>query len=371
MPASAASTAPTLIDGDVLIRAHRPEDAQGSFEQCQDPLSQQWTTAPVPYSMQDAIGFVTERMPSAWAADTEWAFAIESQGRYGGTISLRNDGDGRAEIAYGAHPWIRGTGVMERALRLLIDWGFESKELQTIVWWANVGNWASRKTAWRLGFAFEGTVRSWLPQRGELRDAWVGTLLRDDDRKPKGTWLKTPVLSGATVTLRPLRDTDVPRIVEACADARSAEWLGRMPAPYASTDAIGWLEANTEGSATGNKITWAVVDPRSDELVGAINLFDLVPEQEGEVGYWTHPDARGHGVMTAACGLVLRHGFEDLGLRIISAIAAVDNTASRRVIEQCGFTMWGIQRGGTQVRRGYVDAARYDVLAEEWRNSRL
>lgn len=367
---SASSTAPTLIDGDVIIRAHRSEDATGAYEQSQDPRSQRWTTVPVPYSQDDAAAFVGELMPKGWADDSEWGFAVERDGRYGGTISLRSEGNGRAELACGSHPSIRGTGAMERALRLLLDWGFETQGLHTVIWWAHQGNWAARKLAWRLGFTVEGTVRRWQPQRGELRDSWVGTLLRDDDRKPKGAWLKTPVLSGATVTLRPLRETDIPRIVEACSDARTAQWLGGMPAPYVPTDAIGWLEANNEGSAAGSKITWAVVDPRSDQLLGAINLFDLVSEQEGEVGYWAHPDARGRGVMTAACGLVLRHGFEDLGLRIISAIAAVDNAASRRVIEQCGFTLWGIQRGGVQVRTGYVDAARYDVLAEEFRSRR-
>ena len=58
---------------------------------------------------------------------------------------------------------------MERALRLLLEWGFAEQGLQTVVWWANEGNWASRRLAWRLGFTFEGTLRRWLPQRGELR----------------------------------------------------------------------------------------------------------------------------------------------------------------------------------------------------------
>ena len=49
-----------------------------------------------------------------------------------------------------------------------------------MIWWAHAGNWASRKLAWRLGFSFDGTVRQWLPQRGELRDGWVGTLLRGE-----------------------------------------------------------------------------------------------------------------------------------------------------------------------------------------------
>ncbi|MSZ78066.1 MAG: GNAT family N-acetyltransferase, partial [Actinobacteria bacterium] len=84
-------SAPTLTDGVVTIRGHLPGDADGSFEQCQDPLSQRWTTVPVPYSRDDARVFVTEIMPGGWAEDTEWGFAIEVEGRYAGTVSLRNE----------------------------------------------------------------------------------------------------------------------------------------------------------------------------------------------------------------------------------------------------------------------------------------
>src|SRR4051794_38029527 len=172
---------PTLTDGVVTLRGHRDDDIERCWEQCQDPVSQAWTTVPVPYSRDDATRFVREAMPGGWASDQEWAFAVEvrSDGggsRYAGTVSLRNEGDGRAEIAFGSHPDVRGQGVIERALRLLLDWGFapHGRGLHSVIWWANDGNWPSRKLAWRLGFSFDGTVRRRLPQRGELIDGWVG-----------------------------------------------------------------------------------------------------------------------------------------------------------------------------------------------------
>ena len=39
---------PTLTDGVVTLRAHRPDDVEGSMEQSRDPESQRWTTVPVP-----------------------------------------------------------------------------------------------------------------------------------------------------------------------------------------------------------------------------------------------------------------------------------------------------------------------------------
>lgn len=359
--------APTLTDGVVTIRAHREDDAQGSFEQCQDPLSQRWTTVPLPYAMDDARRFVGEIMPKGWGSDSEWGFAIEAEGRYGGTISLRNEGDGRAEIAYGSHPSIRGTGAMERALRLLVDWGFKEKGLQTIIWWANQGNWASRKVAWRLGFSFEGTVRHWLPQRGELIDAWVGTLLREDPRQPKGTWLDLPVIDGDRVRLRPFREADLPRIVEACNDQRTMQWLGQLPAPYTATSGELYLQTLNRQLAEGSGLTWAVTDPDDDDRVlASMGIFDLTPSVECEIGYWAHPDARGRGLTTRAFAVALRYAFETLGVNRVKAFAAVDNEASRHVIEANGLKQSGVERLGAHIRDGWADMALYDLLAGEF-----
>lgn len=368
---------PTLTDSAVTLRAHRSDDAVGSYEQCQDPLSQQWTTVPVPYTMDDAREFVGRIVPANWADDSDWAFAVEAvdddgSPRYAGTVSLRDKGQRRGEIAYGSHPWVRGRGVMERALRLLVEWGFSAQDMRTLIWWANRGNWASRKLAWRLGFSYDGMVRQWLPQRGHLLDAWVGVLLDTDDRSPSHPWYDVPRIVGADVVLREHRVKDVGRIQEACNDPRTAYWLRGIPQPYTREDAEEFIETRIETRARGKGVHWAIAEPVTDELIGNISLFDIKPGREAEIGYWTHPAARGRGIMTEACGLVLRHAFipeEDggQGLRRVMVFAAEDNTASRRVIEANGFTRVGRERGGIELRDGtLVDTACYDMLVEEF-----
>ena len=367
---------PTLRDGDVAIRAHRPEDAPSSYEQCLDPLSRQWTTIPLDYSRADAERFTRHVMPDGWVAEREFGFAVEALDddgvpRYGGTISLRDEGEGRAELAYGSHPWVRGRGVMERALRLLLDWGFEQRGLRTVIWWAHRGNWASRKVAWRLGFSIEGAPRQWLAQRGELRDAWVGTLLATDHREPRTPWLVPPRVVGEAVVLRRLLPTDVDRVVEGCGDPEVARWLGQIPQPYTREHAVQFLEDVEERHASGTAVTWALADPDTDALVGLGNLFDIRHGVDAEVGYWVHPAARGRGVATEATRLALRHAFvpvEDggLGLRRVRALAAVGNAASRAVLTRAGLTEQGRARRTAFIGGGrYVDAATYDVLVEE------
>jgi RimJ/RimL family protein N-acetyltransferase len=369
---------PTLSDGVVTLRAHLADDAEGSFEQCQDPVSQRWTTVPVPYTRRDAAEFVEQIVPAGWRDDSDWGFAVEAADptgtpRYAGTVSLRPKGQRRAEIAYGSHPWVRGRGVMERALRLLLDWGFGAMDVRSVIWWANRGNWASRKLAWRLGFAVDGTVRQWLPQRGELLDAWVGVLLDTDERSPRHPWYDVPRIVSERMVLRELEDKDLPRVVEACSDERTAYWLQGIPQPYTRRHAVEFLEGRREARATGTGLHWAVADPAGDLLLASLSLFDIKPGREAEIGYWTHPDARGRGLMTEACGLVLRHAFipeadGGQGLRRVMIYSAEGNTASRRVIEANGFTRVGRERCGIALRDGsLVDSACYDMLADELR----
>jgi len=358
--------APTLTDGVVTLRAHRPADVPRIVEQCLDPVSIAWTTVPVPYGESDAEEYALQVLPAGWANGSEWAFAVEYEGRYAGTVSLRDEGPGRAEIAYGSHPDVRGTGAVLRALRLLVDWGFERLDLETVVWQAFTGNWASRKMAWRLGFRVEGTLRHYLPQRGDRRDAWIGTLLRDDPREPATTWLDVPELVGAGFRLRGVRESDAPRIHEGTAEATTQRWLGHKPAPYTLDDAHDYVERRHELAASGQCVTWAIVGPDDDQILGTVLWFNWTPGVECEIGYWTHHEARGRGLATKAARLVTDHVFETLGVKRVTLCAAVENTASRRVAEALGFRQYGVERYGAHVRDGWVDMALYDVTAAEW-----
>jgi len=185
-----------------------------------------------------------------------------------------------------------------------------------------------------------------------------------------------PNVAGRSVALRPYLPTDPDRIVQACADERTAYWLSRMPQPYTRADAEEYVLRRREVAAEGSALHWAVADPATNELIANIALFDIVPGHGAEIGFWTHPEARGRGVMTEACGLVVRHAFvpvEDggLGLERVAVRASEGNSASRRVIEANGFVEVGRDRRGTRLRDDrLVDSITYDLLREEWSGPR-
>ncbi len=374
----AHSTVPTLTDGVVVLRAPTDDDVDGAVEQSQDPESQRWTTVPVPYTRDDARRYLRHHIPDGWESNREWGFVVEATDdagtrRFCGTISLRNEGDGRAEIAYGSHPWARGRGLMERALRLLLEWGFAERELQTVIWLARRGNWASRRLAWKLGFSFDGTLRSWLRQRDGLVDAWAGTLRRGEPMAPQTTWLRAPRIVGDSVALRAAAEADIPRLVEGGNDPQVQRYSQslRENAPHDDAKAHERELALLEESARGGSLTWTVADAATDELLGWISLFHVTPGREAEVGYWVHPAARGRGVAAEACRMAVRHAFIDvedggLGLHRLTAYAAVDNLASHRILERAGFTRYGVERSSTLLPDGtYLDTAAYDQLATD------
>lgn len=356
---------PRLTDGDVTLRAHHVDDIPAVVEQCTDPLSVQWTVVPLDYTPAMAKEYVTSVAREAWESGQELMFAVETTHpdgvrRFSGTVSLRNRGDGLYEIAYGLHPAARGRGVMSTAVRLMLDWGFAEAGMETCLWYANVGNVASRRVAWRAGFTLGEVVlpkRLW--HRDHYRDAWVGALHKDDARMPRTRWIDPVRIVGDGFVLREQRADDVPRVVEAYDDPVTARMLTFLPTPYLPAEAQASADRWAMKAMTGVGASWVVADAETDEFLGHVCL----PHTDGhnaEVGYATHPRARGRGLTTAATLLLVRHCFipvTDGGLGLVRLYMTVraQNAASLAVARATGFTEYGREHGSVPLRDGGYD----------------
>jgi RimJ/RimL family protein N-acetyltransferase len=342
---------PILFDAEagVTLRAATRRDLPAMVEQCRDPEMIRWTTVPTPpdgYQLRDAEEFLA-LTAVGWASGQRLGWTIEaerdSERGFCGSIDLRLEGDGVAEVGFGLHPAARGRSIMTAALHLVCNYAFEVVGLQVIRWRAVVGNWASRRVAANVGFVFDGAVRSLLVHRGELLDGWIATLLRDDPRAPQ-PWLHPIEMQGDGVRLRAFRTSDVDRIVEACSDPRTAHWLVTMPRPYQRHNALAYLDSIGELAARGAGVAWCMADSEDDRCLGSISLDGLNGyAKRAEIGYWAHPDARGRGVVTEAVRLVTQHAKKSGLARSILIRCARGNTASRHVAENAGYTTIGIQ----------------------------
>lgn len=371
---------PVLTDGVVTLRVHRPDDIDEMIAMGNDAATTRWTTAPVPYERSHAEEWVelstAER--SAAAATYRWAIEADDNGtpRFAGNIDLRFES--APDIGYALAPWARGNGYMQRAVRLVTQWAFETLDLGVVQWSAHVDNWASWRVAHACGFTFHGTIPLSHPQRGALRDGWFASLRPGDDpTTPRTKWLTAAILSNDKVRLRPLADTDVPRIIEACSDERTRRWLRTIPHPYTEEAAGAFVRSVRLDMSLGQRVGWAVTSRDDDRLLGNIAIFRLDNQfspNTGEIGYWAHPDARGRGAISAAVELVVEHGFTPvekggLGRRRIQIGASWANTASRHVAERNGFTLVGRTRKEGLIGDGddaiLDDGAWYDLLIDE------
>lgn len=177
---------PTAADVDAIVAA------------CQDPQIQAWTTVPSPYGRRDAVGFLEGVVAPGWAKERSFTWAIREPGAHDGPVlgmvgidvDDAPDGARSGEIGFWAVPEARGRGLVTEAARLVVDWAFdpEGLGLARATWLAYVGNWPSRRVAWKLGFRVEGTIRGQGLQRGVRRDAWFATLLPQDPREPNEEW---------------------------------------------------------------------------------------------------------------------------------------------------------------------------------------
>lgn len=118
----------------------------------------------------------------------------------------------------------------------------------------------------------------------------------------------------------------------------------RVPAPPPPDFAETWFRFYEDGRREGRREAFAVVD--GDETVVALAVapqIDLAA-RSAELGYVVLPSFRGRGVATEALRLLTAWAFSELGALRLELLISVDNDASKRVAERCGYVHEGVLR---------------------------
>lgn len=366
---------PELTDGVVRLRAHREGDAARIAEQCNDPESVRWTTAPTPYDEamgREWVGTIAadwerEGGSRLWAIEAVADDGTEHAHRFLGTIDLRPEGAGIASLGFGLHPEGRGRHLMAGAVRLVTRWWFDQGGVR-MYWKANRGNLASWRVAWACGFTFHATLPEHLDHHGAATDAWVASVGREDDlTTPVHPWREAAVLKGARVRLRPWRDEDV-----AAVEVRDSppHFMPEQAQPTVEGFAD-WLLLRRERMSRGGSTHWCIADADSDRALGDLLLIHTTDgTPSAELGYFLFTSARGRGLVVDAARLVLAHALAPeaeggLGLRSVDALTVGDNEASARVLQRLGFREWGREPAFCERADGSLDDARHWVLVPD------
>ena len=148
-----------------------------------------------------------------------------------------------------------------------------------------------------------------------------------------------------TAQLRPIREEDAPDLQYILSDPRVYE-----PTSYDVLDLEGtralltkWLANERAGVAR----RWAVAGVQGEgALLGTCGFHRIDPKHRvAELGYEINPALWGRGLATWAVGRAVRWAFTDSAIRRIEAVVWVENAASVRVLEKCGFEREGCLRG--------------------------
>lgn len=108
------------------------------------------------------------------------------------------------------------------------------------------------------------------------------------------------------------------------------------------------------------------------EVAGWISL-DITSREHGiaAIGYTVGEAYRGRGVATAAARLLIALAFDPDGIALdrLEAVAAVENSASRRVLANAGFREEGMARGLLVISGLRVDHVRFGLLRSDLETS--
>ena len=101
-----------------------------------------------------------------------------------------------------------------------------------------------------------------------------------------------------------------------------------------------------------------------------INSIHRGAFQSAYVGYWIDEQHAGHGYMPEAVVLVLRFGFEQLGLHRLQISIIPRNTPSRRVVEKLELRAEGVAERYLEINGVWEDHMRFAITSEEWEQRR-
>ena len=110
-----------------------------------------------------------------------------------------------------------------------------------------------------------------------------------------------------------------------------------------SADGVRWVETQEAGWAAGTRFSFAVVGDESsaERVLGNVVLKEFTDDgSTAEVGYWTAAWARGQSLAPRALDVLTEWAFGTFAaLERLVLRHQVDNVASCRVAQKCGFAL--------------------------------
>lgn len=176
---------PDISTERLLLRRMTMKDAQDIFEYSRDPLVAQHVLWDAQRHISEAKEYV-RYMNRRYRDDlpSSWGIIDKASGRLVGTIGymMHSEENASVELGYSLARWVWGKGYATEALRAVIDYTFETMDVNRIEAQHEIDNPASGRVMEKCGMIKEGVLRQRLYNKGKFVDVALYSILRGDKR---------------------------------------------------------------------------------------------------------------------------------------------------------------------------------------------
>jgi ribosomal-protein-alanine N-acetyltransferase len=138
-----------------------------------------------------------------------------------------------------------------------------------------------------------------------------------------------------------------------------------------------WAADHLTRKGFSNRVYWAqrsitngsalplfLIRREDERLLGAVTMDNIRrgPAQSGTLGYWIGEPFARQGYMREALQAVVHHAFGRLDLSRLEAACLPENTASRGLLEKCGFKYEGVAQSYLQINGRWRTHVLYAAL---------
>jgi ribosomal-protein-alanine N-acetyltransferase len=143
-----------------------------------------------------------------------------------------------------------------------------------------------------------------------------------------------------------------------------------------------WAEDHLTRRSFTNRVYWSqrsitsgtalplfLIRRSDDALLGGITLDNIRrgPAQAATIGYWTGERFARQGYMREALEALVHHAFVVMDISRLESGCLPENTASRRLLESCGYKYEGVAQGYLQINGRWREHVLYANLRTDRR----
>lgn len=197
-------------------------------------------------------------------------------------------------------------------------------------------------------------------------NCYIGIVKRVDAMKNKGlnfNFERPPVLESERLLLREQTVEDALAVFKLRSDEEVMKYVP-LARPKSINDIYTLMEEIHEGFLKEENLGWAItLKEAPDVLIGFIGFpkFDF-QHFRAEVGYMLAPGFWGKGLGTEALSLMVKFGFEELGLHSMFAVIDPDNIASAKVLLKQGFVKEAHFKEDFYYNGEFLDSQIYSIV---------